>query len=108
MTAEECLRAGDLEQALASLIGLVKKQPANLKNRVFLFQLFTVLGQWDRALTQLNVAGDLDAAALPMVQTYREALQCDVKVASVRRSDVPIDFWRSSGVAGIAYSGHRA
>jgi type VI secretion system protein ImpE len=28
-------------------------------------------------MTQLNVAGDLDASALAMVQTYREALHCE-------------------------------
>ena len=37
-----------------------------------------MLGQWERALTQLNVAGDMDASTLAMVQTYREALQCEV------------------------------
>jgi type VI secretion system protein ImpE len=36
-----------------------------------------VAGDWDRSLTQLNVAGELDPAALPMVQTYREALVCE-------------------------------
>ncbi len=35
------------------------------------------MGQWDRALTQLNVAGELDASTLAMVQTYREALLCE-------------------------------
>ena len=32
------------------------------KLRVFLFQLLCVLGQWERALNQLNVASELDAA----------------------------------------------
>lgn len=41
---------------------------------MFLFQLLSVLGQWDRALTQLNVAGEMDAGNLGMVQVYREAL----------------------------------
>jgi len=36
-----------------------------------------VLGQWERALNQLNVAGELDASTLAMVQTYREAIQCE-------------------------------
>jgi type VI secretion system protein ImpE len=50
---------------------------------VFLFQLLSVMGQWDRALTQLNVAGELDAEALPMVQTYREAIQCEALRAEI-------------------------
>ncbi|MEL7451492.1 MAG: type VI secretion system accessory protein TagJ, partial [Pseudomonadota bacterium] len=35
-------------------------------------------GECQRALTQLNVVGDLDGKALPMVQTYREAIACEV------------------------------
>src|SRR5262245_23303166 len=78
MNAIELLRQGDLDQALAALQDQVRHNPADFKNRVFLFQLLVVMGQWDRALTQLNVAGELDAEALAMVQTYREALRCEV------------------------------
>jgi type VI secretion system protein ImpE len=78
MNAQELLRGGDIEQALARLQDQVRHDPANFKDRVFLFQILVVMGQWDRALTQLNVAGELDAIALAMVQTYREALRCEV------------------------------
>lgn len=77
MSAEENLREGDLEHALAQLQDNVRKNPSDPKPRVFLFQLLSVLGQWGRALTQLNVVGELDAGTLPMVQTYREALRCE-------------------------------
>src|SRR5262245_13034867 len=77
MSAEESLQQGNLEQALAQLQDRVRKNPADAKLRIFLFQLLAVLGQWERALTQLKVAGDLDAATLPMVQTYREAIACE-------------------------------
>jgi type VI secretion system protein ImpE len=78
MTAEQSLRDGDLDACLRALQNQVRGDPAKAANRVFLFQLLAVMGAWDRALTQLNVVGDLDAAALPMVQTYRDALQCEV------------------------------
>lgn len=78
MSAEESLRDGNLDQALAELQQQVRREPDKAKHRTFLFQLLAVLGQWDRALTQLNVAGDLDPETLPMVQTYREALRCEV------------------------------
>ena len=71
------LKAGNLGQTLQLLQQAVRQQPADASKRVFLFQLLVVLGQWERALTQLNVAGELDAATLPMVQTYREAIQCE-------------------------------
>ena len=77
MTAEESLREGNLDECLRLLQMQVRNDPSKAAHRVFLFQLLAVLGAWDRALTQLNVAGDLDAAALPMVQMYREALQCE-------------------------------
>jgi type VI secretion system protein ImpE len=77
MTAEDSLREGNLEECLRLLQMQVRNDPSKPAHRVFLFQLLSVLGAWDRALTQLNVVGDLDAAALPMVQTYREALQCE-------------------------------
>lgn len=77
MTAEDSLREGDLDACLRQLQDQVRNDPANASYRVFLFQLLAIQGAWERALTQLNVVGDLDAAALPMVQIYRDALQCE-------------------------------
>jgi type VI secretion system protein ImpE len=76
--AERYLQEGNLAFARTELQNQIKKAPANAKLRVFLFQLLAVLGEWDRALAQLNVSGDLDAANLAMVQTYREAIRCEV------------------------------
>lgn len=78
MHAENSLRLGQLDESLAQLQEQVRKEPANPKLRVFLFQLLAVLGRWDRALAQLNVAGELDGGNLLMVQTYREAIRCEV------------------------------
>lgn len=78
MPAEDRLREGDLEGALRLLQEQVRREPANAKARVFLFQLLALMGQWGRALNQLNVAGELDPGALAMVQTYRDALRCEV------------------------------
>lgn len=75
--AEQSLRDGDPQQALKLLQDQVRANPADAKLRVFLFQLLCVLGQWERALNQLTVAGELDASTLAMVQTYREAIQCE-------------------------------
>lgn len=76
-TAEEHLRAGDPAQALKALQDDIRAKPADAKKRIFLFQLLCVLGQWDRALNQLNVAAELDPMALAMAQTYREAIKCE-------------------------------
>lgn len=83
MLSEQSLRDGNLRAALIQLQDQVRKDPSQAKYRVFLFQLLAVLGQWERALNQLNVVGEMDASTLPMVQTYREALRCEVLRASV-------------------------
>jgi type VI secretion system protein ImpE len=75
--AEQSLRDGDPAAALARLQEQVRARPEDSRLRVFLFQLLCVLGQWERALNQLKVASDLDAAALPMAQMYGEAVRCE-------------------------------
>jgi type VI secretion system protein ImpE len=81
--ARELLRAGELNAALAALQDQVRRHPSNADLRVFLFQLLSVLGQWDRAATQLEVAAELDPKTLAMVQMYREALKCEALRAEV-------------------------
>ncbi len=83
LAAEQALSAGDLDQVLSDLQQQVRKDPANSKHRIFLFQLQALLGQWSKALTQLNVLGEMDTSTLAMVQTYREALRCEVLRAAV-------------------------
>jgi type VI secretion system protein ImpE len=75
--AEQALKDGDAKAALKLLTEQVRSKPQDAKLRVFLFQLLCVTGQWERALNQLNVALELDAGMLPMVQTYREAIACE-------------------------------
>jgi type VI secretion system protein ImpE len=82
-TAEENVRAGKLDEALAALQDQVRRQPADARLRTFLFQLLALRGQWERALTQLQVSGELDAKGLVMVQAYREALRCEALRAEV-------------------------
>ena len=83
MQAEELLRAGRLEEALAALEEQVRSDPADAKLRVFLFQLLAVMGDWERALSQLNVAAELDALNLLMAQVCRAALNCEALRAEV-------------------------
>ncbi len=77
MSARELLRQGDVEGSLKALFAEVRDQPEQPKHRIFLFQLLCVTGQWDRALTQLNVARDLDPEAAIMAQAFQDILQCE-------------------------------
>jgi type VI secretion system protein ImpE len=83
MLFKELLDAGGVEATLSRAQDDVRKDPTAAKNRVYLFQLLSVLGRWDRALTQLNVVGEMDAEALPMVQAYRMAINCETYRDSV-------------------------
>lgn len=75
---EELIAAGQPAEALKRLQERVREKPQDAKLRTFLFQLLCVLGQWDRAQAQLELCGQLDHATLAMVNTYREALKCEV------------------------------
>ncbi len=78
MDALDLLRGGDPVAALDQLKKQVRSAPRDAKLRTFLFQLFCIFGEWDRALTQLAVTAELDAAAIPMSQAYRAAIRCEM------------------------------
>lgn len=78
MSAEQYLKDGDLAAAMTSLKQQIRADASNSKYRIFLFQLLALSGDWQKALDQLNVVGELDASALPLVQTYRETIGCEV------------------------------
>jgi len=78
LQAEDLLKSGDLDGALVALQDLVRGDASNPELRIFLFQLLSVRGEWKRAITQLKVSAELDKLAIPMAQTYREGIICEV------------------------------
>lgn len=76
--ARDLLKANDLNGALAALQSAVRADPSDAKLRIFLFQLLCVMGDWNRAITQLKLSAEMDATAVPMAQTYREGIICEV------------------------------
>jgi type VI secretion system protein ImpE len=113
-TAEESFRRGDLAACLESLQGEVRRRPDDARQRVFLAQVLMVLGQWERALTQLGVIKELDAGALPMVTSYGAAIQCErVRLGVFRGERSPLFFgepepWMAEMVqaVGLTAQGH--
>ena len=81
--AEAALRAGDPHAALQHLTGAVRAKPADAKLRIFLAQLLCVLGQWERAHTQLNVVADMDAETVAMRETVGHAIRSELMRAKV-------------------------
>lgn len=81
--AELLVRGGDPRAALAKLTEAVRAKPADAGLRIFLAQLLCVLGQWERAHTQLNVVADMDKLAIPMRETVGHAIRCELMRAQV-------------------------
>jgi len=76
--AEDRLKGGDLDGALAELTAQVRRAPSDARLRVFLFQLLCLRGEWLRALAQLRTCATLDPAAETMARAYREAIACEI------------------------------
>ncbi len=89
MDAATLVREGQPLEALAALEHEVRGQPAEPKHRLFLFQLLSLLGDWERAANQLQVAAELDASMLVLANVYRSAIRSELlreEVFAARRS----------------------
>lgn len=82
-TPENLLKEGRLDEALQALTAQVRSNPADARRRVFMFQLLSLLGQWERAQNQLNVAGEMDPLNALMVGAYSVALAGERERAEV-------------------------
>lgn len=81
--AEAAIKAGNPRAALQHLTAAVRTKPADAKLRVFMAQLLCVLGQWERAHTQLNVVADMDGETSAMRETVGHAIRCELLRARV-------------------------
>lgn len=77
MNAKEHVQAGRLDEALATLQSEVRSKPSDPGLRTFLFQLLCVMGQWDRALTQLKVLVDLNSETMMLARIFEPIVQCE-------------------------------
>ena len=55
----------------------IRKEPARADLRIFLFQLYCLMGEWGKAGNQLDTLSELDPQTSSMVRTYRETLRCE-------------------------------
>ena len=76
--SERSLREGKLDDTLGQLQDQVRANPSDAGLRVFLFQLLCVLGQWQRALTQLQVLAGLDANCMMLARIFQPVINCEV------------------------------
>jgi type VI secretion system protein ImpE len=87
LNALEALRSGDLAAALDACKQDVRKAPRDGRLRTFLFQLFCITGEWDRALTQLQVVRDLDSNTDAMATTYESAIRSEILREKIYRGE---------------------
>lgn len=100
----EQIASGDLEAALQSTQQKIRQNPADPKLRILLFQLQSLLGNWSKALNQLNVLRDLDSFCMPMVQTYEQVLACEAlrtEVFAARKA--PLIFGEPEGWIALMF-----
>lgn len=64
-------------EAIADLVARIRKEPSVAAHRWSLFQCFCVTGEWERALQQLQVYGQLDGSAERVVQTFRDLVRAE-------------------------------
>jgi type VI secretion system protein ImpE len=67
---KELFDAGELQAAIDELTREVKAHPADAKRRVFLFELLSFAGDWDRAERQINVIASQSIESGLGVQVY--------------------------------------
>ena len=77
MTAQEYLAAGDPDKALVELQNEIRAKPEDTKLRIFLFQLYCLLGNWGKALTQLQVIAGIDPDTMLMAQVFQAVINCE-------------------------------
>src|SRR5262249_6143882 len=75
--AKELLTAGQLDQAIESLLRHVKANPNDSASRTFLFELSCLAGDWDRAERQLDVIGHQSTEAQLGVMVYRANISAE-------------------------------
>ena len=75
--AKALFDAGKLDEAIAALLGDVKANPSDVKNRTFLFELSCFAGDWARAERQLDVIGHQSAQAELGVTIYRANIKAE-------------------------------
>jgi type VI secretion system protein ImpE len=78
MDADDLLRAGDLDGARKALVERVKRAPDDQPARMFLFQLFCILGEWDKALAQLKALTQLSPEAQMLAVAYNVAIKAEM------------------------------
>lgn len=91
LNADELFVSGDIQGARAELIKQVRSEPGSVPVRMFLFQLFSLTGEWKRAKAQLETLAKLDPEMHMLSVAYSQCIEAELQRESVFEgsSDMP-------------------
>lgn len=92
LNADELFASGDIQGARAELIKQVRSEPGSVPVRMFLFQLFSLTGEWKRAKAQLDTLAKLDPEMQMLSVAYSQCIAAEIDRESIFAGelDVPI------------------
>ncbi len=107
MTAQERLAAGAPDEALTELQNEIRAHPEDPKLRIFLFQLHCLLGNWSKALLQLQVIAGIDPDTKLLAQIFQPVINCEALRAGVFENKLtPLIFGEPLEWVGLLLKAH--
>src|SRR5437762_13769874 len=77
MNANECYKAGKIQDAIDDQTQVVKANPADQAKRLFLFELLVFAGDLERAQRQIDAVHYAELELETAVQAYRKLLEAE-------------------------------
>ena len=77
MDAEQLFKAGDLSAARAALAAELRSKPDDVRARQFFWQLLSIVGDFDKAETQLRALGGVQASAMMLGSVYMQTINAE-------------------------------
>jgi type VI secretion system protein ImpE len=89
MDAKQLFDSGQLQAAISQLTADVKASPRDLRRRIFLFELLSFTGDWQRAERQLDAVAQVsgDATVELGIEVYRGILRAEVNRRQLFRGE---------------------
>ncbi|MGY4398475.1 protein involved in temperature-dependent protein secretion [Sphingomonas sp. UYAg733] len=75
--ADDFLKSGNLDGARKALVEVVRAKPGDAAARMFLFQLLSLAGEWDKARIQMNTLAQLSPESQMLSVVYGQAIDAE-------------------------------
>lgn len=100
--ADECLRSGDLDGARVAVVEHIKAHPGDPGGRMFMFQLLSMAGDWDKAMSHLATLAKLSPEAQMLSVVYHQAIEAEKVRAEVFAGRQRMPVIRGAWAEGLA------